>query len=112
MPCSTDPMTGFFRDGCCNTGFLDFGTHTVCAIMTEDFLAYTKSKGNDLRTAMPQYNFPGLKPGDKWCLCVNRWKQALEEGYAPQVVLEATNEKSLETVKMEDLIAHSFRTAE
>jgi len=111
IPCSTDPMTGFFRDGCCNTGFMDTGTHTVCAIMTEAFLTFTKSKGNDLSSPIPRYNFPGLKPGDKWCLCVKRWKQALDEGCAPQVILEATNERSLDTVTMDQLVSHSFRTS-
>lgn len=107
IPCSTDPMTGFFRDGCCNTGFLDMSSHTVCAVMTEEFLSFTKAKGNDLSTPNPTYNFPGLKPGDRWCLCVSRWKEAFEAGYAPKVILEATHEKSLTVVKMEDLIKHS-----
>ena len=108
--CSTNPMTGFFRDGCCNTGQMDTGTHIVCSIMTEEFLKYTKSKGNDLSTPMPMYEFPGLKPGDRWCLCVNRWKEAFEAGVAPQVVLEATHEKVLEFVKMEALLSHAVRT--
>lgn len=111
IACSTEPLTGFFRDGCCNTGMMDTGTHTVCAIMTETFLTFTKTKGNDLSTPIPRYNFPGLKPGDKWCLCVNRWKEAFEAGCAPLVVLEATNEKSLETVTMEQLISHTVRTS-
>ena len=89
---------------------MDTGTHTVCAIMTEEFLAFTKSKGNDLSTPIPRYQFPGLKAGDKWCLCVLRWKQALEAGCAPQVVLEATHERSLDTVTLDQLIAHSFRS--
>jgi uncharacterized protein (DUF2237 family) len=109
ITCSTAPMTGFYRDGCCNTGPMDSGTHTVCAIMTDDFLAFSKSRGNDLTTPRPQWQFPGLKAGDKWCLCVLRWKEALDAGVAPQVVLEATHEKSLEFVEMDDLIAHAYR---
>ncbi len=105
--CSTNPMTGFFRDGCCNTGPMDTGTHTVCAIMTEAFLTYTKSKGNDLSTPIPHYQFPGLKPGDRWCLCVNRWKEAFLDGVAPKVVLEATHEKALEFVRLDDLVSHA-----
>jgi len=105
--CSTNPMTGFFRDGCCNTGLMDTGTHTVCAIMTEAFLTYTKSKGNDLSTPIPHYQFPGLKPGDRWCLCVNRWKEAFLDGVAPKVVLEATHEKALEFVRLDDLVSHA-----
>ena len=108
IPCGTSPMTGFYRDGCCNTGPMDTGTHTVCAVMTEDFLAYTKSMGNDLSTPIPAYSFPGLKPGDRWCLCVNRWKEAYEAGYAPRVILEATNIKTLETVTIEELSIHQL----
>ena len=108
--CGTHPMTGFFRDGCCNTGPMDTGTHTVCAIMTEEFLAYTKGRGNDLSTPIPHYQFPGLKPGDRWCLCVNRWKEALQAGVAPKVVLEATHEKALEFVQMEELLRHALTT--
>ena len=109
IACSNEPLTGFFRDGCCNTGPMDTGTHTVCAVMTEEFLAFTKSKGNDLSTPIPLYNFPGLNPGDKWCLCVNRWQEALEAGCAPLVVLEATYEKSLQTVSMEQLVRHALK---
>ncbi len=109
IACSTEPLTGFYRDGCCNTGPLDAGTHTVCAVMTEEFLTYTKSKGNDLSTPIPAYNFLGLKANDKWCLCVKRWKEALEAGCAPKVILEATHEKSLTVVKMEELVKHSVR---
>lgn len=109
ISCSTHPMTGFYRDGCCHTDALDQGTHTVCAVMTEKFLAFTKSQGNDLSTALPHYQFPGLKPGDKWCLCVTRWKEALQAGVAPKVIPEATHEKSLEYVSMDDLIAYSYR---
>lgn len=109
IPCSTDPMTGFYRDGCCNTDESDHGTHTVCAVMTAAFLDYTKSRGNDLSTPLPHYQFPGLKPGDKWCLCVNRWKEALEAGVAPKVIPEATHEKSLAFVTMDDLVSHAYR---
>ncbi len=101
-------MAGFFRDGCCNTDAMDQGTHTVCAIMTEDFLAFTKSQGNDLSTPLPHYQFPGLKPGDKWCLCVTRWKEALAAGVAPLIIPEATHEKSLDYVTMDDLIKHVY----
>ena len=94
-PCSRNPLTGFFRNGCCETGPDDLGLHTVCAVMTEKFLAYSKSVGNDLSTPQPAYHFPGLKPGDRWCLCAPRWKEALDAGMAPQVVLEATHEETL-----------------
>jgi hypothetical protein len=106
--CSTNPMTGFFRDGCCNTGPMDTGTHTVCALVDEDFLTFTKSKGNDLSTPMPQYQFPGLKPGDRWCLCVNRWLEALRAGVAPKVILEATHIKALEYVDLKTLSSHAI----
>jgi len=102
-PCSELPLTGFFRDGCCNTSPEDFGSHTVCAIMTDDFLAFSKKAGNDLSTPVPEYGFPGLKPGDRWCLCAPRWQQALEAGMAPRVVLAATNEKALEILALRDL---------
>jgi uncharacterized protein (DUF2237 family) len=95
VPCSNAPATGFFRNGCCETGPEDVGLHTVCAVMTADFLAYSKSVGNDLTTPAPDYGFPGLKPGDRWCLCAPRWKEALDAGCAPQVVLEATHEETL-----------------
>jgi len=107
--CCFKPVTGFYRDGYCNTGDQDYGTHTVCAIMTEDFLKYTLSKGNDLSTPKPQYNFPGLQPGDKWCLCALRWYEAYKAGYAPNVVLEATNEKTLQMVPIEALIEKAFK---
>ena len=105
--CCSDPKTGFYRDGFCHTGPEDYGTHVVCAQMTEDFLAFTRSNGNDLSTPVPAYDFPGLKPGDHWCLCVSRWKEALEAGKAPPVILEATHEKALQTVSMEQLSAHA-----
>jgi len=108
--CSTDPMTGYYRDGCCNTGPRDRGTHTVCAVMTEAFLSFTKSRGNDLSTPRPAYNFPGLNPGDRWCLCASRWKEAADEGVAPPVVLEATHEKTLSIVSLETLQNHALET--
>ena len=98
--CSTSPMTGFFRNGCCETSHEDMGMHTVCAVMTAEFLAYSKSVGNDLSTPMPEYGFAGLKPGDRWCLCAPRWKQALDAGAAPQVVLDATHEETLAIVPL------------
>ncbi len=106
--CCTDPMTGFYRDGYCQTGPRDYGVHTVCAIMTEEFLAYTSSCGNDLSTPNPAYGFPGLKPGDGWCLCVSRWKEAMDKGIAPPVVLEGCHEKSLTVVSLSDLKTHEF----
>ena len=93
--CSIKPMTGFYRDGCCNTGAEDVGSHTVCAVMTADFLEFSKSHGNDLSTPMPELGFPGLKPGDRWCLCAPRWQEALEANRAPRVVLRATHEGAL-----------------
>jgi uncharacterized protein (DUF2237 family) len=99
-PCSRNPLTGFFRNGCCETGPDDLGLHTVCAVMTERFLAYSKSVGNDLSTPQPAYHFPGLKPGDRWCLCAPRWKEALDDGEAPPVVLEATHEETLAIVPL------------
>jgi uncharacterized protein len=101
--CSTKPMTGFFRDGCCNTGREDIGSHTVCAVMTAAFLEFSKSRGNDLATPMPQFGFGGLKPGDRWCLCAPRWQEALEAGRAPRVVLRATHEGALDHCSLADL---------
>ena len=98
--CSLNPMTGFFRDGCCDTGQEDVGSHTVCAVMTAAFLAFSKSCGNDLSTPIPQLGFRGLKPGDRWCLCAPRWKEALDAGAAPQVVLDATHEETLAIVPL------------
>ena len=94
-PCSLDPVTGFYRNGCCETGPHDVGIHTVCAVMTEEFLAYSAAVGNDLSTPRPEYAFPGLKPGDRWCLCAPRWKEALDAGCPPQLVLAATHEETL-----------------
>lgn len=105
--CSTDPMTGFYRDGCCNTGAGDVGVHTVCAVVTDEFLAYSASVGNDLSTPMPQYGFAGLQPGDSWCLCAPRWQEALEAGAAPQVKLEATHIQTLEWCGLQDLKEHA-----
>ena len=101
--CSMSPMTGFFRDGCCNTGEEDFGSHTVCAVMTADFLAFSKLRGNDLSTPMPEFGFPGLKPGDRWCLCAPRWQEALEAGQPPRVVFRATHEGALDHCALADL---------
>ena len=98
-PCSMDPLTGFYRNGCCETGPHDLGLHTVCAVMTDDFLAFSKARGNDLSTPRPDLAFPGLKAGDRWCLCAGRWTEALEAGMAPQVVLEATHEDMLAVVQ-------------
>ena len=100
VPCSLDPVTGFFRNGCCETGPHDVGMHTVCAVMTVEFLAYSKSVGNDLSTPRPDLGFDGLKPGDQWCLCAPRWKEALDAGVAPQLILEATHEETLAIVPL------------
>jgi len=107
MPCSADPITGFYRDGCCNTGPEDHGSHTVCAVMTEAFLTFTKTLGNDLSTPRPEFGFPGLKPDDQWCLCAARWLQAYQAGAAPKVHLLATNEKALEVAPLEILKRHA-----
>lgn len=103
MPCGTAPMTGFFRDGCCNTSDEDHGIHTVCAEMTEEFLEFSKEAGNDLSTPRPEFAFPGLKPGDRWCLCAARWAEAADAGKAPRVVLEATHARTLELVTLAHL---------
>ncbi|NUN64829.1 DUF2237 domain-containing protein [Pseudanabaena biceps] len=101
--CCSSPVTGFYRDGFCQTGDRDLGIHVVCAEVTDEFLAYTKSQGNDLQTPAPMFNFPGLKAGDRWCLCASRWKEALEMGVAPPVCLEATHESALKFVTLEQL---------
>ncbi len=106
--CSFDPLTGFFRDGCCNTDDHDHGTHVVCARMTAEFLNFSAKRGNDLITPRPQWRFPGLKPGDRWCLCATRWKEAFDAGVAPPVILAATHSKVLEYVTIEDLKAHEY----
>ena len=101
--CSVDPMTGFYRDGCCNTGPQDVGTHTVCSVMTDEFLEYSRNKGNDLITPRPEFDFPGLKAGDSWCLCALRWEEARQAGCAPRVRMTSTNIKTLEMVEFEHL---------
>jgi uncharacterized protein (DUF2237 family) len=108
LPCSVAPLTGFFRDGCCNTGPEDHGLHAVCAEMTAEFLAFSKAVGNDLSTPQPELGFPGLKPGDRWCLCAGRWEEARRAGVAPPVLLEATHLAALEAVRLEDLRAHAL----
>ena len=105
--CGTVPMTGYFMDGFCRTDKTDHGRHVVACIVDEKFLNFSRSVGNDLSSPNPLYNFPGLKPGDRWCVCALRWKEAFDNGFAPKVVLEATHEKSLEYVKLEDLISMS-----
>ena len=101
--CGIDPITGFYRDGCCNTGKGDVGTHTVCVIVTDEFLEFSRGKGNDLSTPIPNYGFPGLKAGDSWCLCALRWEEARIAGFAPREKLTATNKKTLDLVKFDDL---------
>jgi hypothetical protein len=107
-PCSLDPVTGFYRDGCCNTDYDDTGIHTVCVRVTARFLAFSKQRGNDLSTPMPEFGFPGLKPGDQWCLCAGRWKEALDADAAPSVVLAATHEETLAIVALDDLKRHAL----
>ena len=102
-PCSVSPMTGFYRDGCCATGPEDVGSHTVCVVVTADFLAFSRSRGNDLSTPMPEYGFPGLRPGDRWCLCAPRWQEALLAAAAPRVVLRATEASALDYCALQDL---------
>jgi uncharacterized protein len=109
LPCCFSPMTGFYRDGYCRTGPGDYGLHTVCIEATPEFLAFSRAAGNDLSTPVPQYQFPGLEPGDRWCLCVTRWKEALEAGMAPAVVLSGTHISALEFVSLEDLQAHAVK---
>ncbi len=112
VPCSLEPLTGFYRDGCCETGAQDHGVHTVCAVMTEDFLAFSRSVGNDLSTPRPEWGFAGLVPGDRWCLCAPRWQEALEADHAPPVVLEATHRQTLEWASLADLEAHAAGLSE
>lgn len=109
--CCTEPMTGFYRNGYCETGANDRGVHVVCAEVTEAFLAFTASRGNDLSTPAPAFGFPGLKPGDKWCLCVARWKEALEANVAPPVVLSATHEAALQQVTLDELKQYALETS-
>ena len=107
--CCTSPMTGYFRDGYCRTMAMDTGTHVVCAVVTREFLEFTRQRGNDLSTPIPQWQFPGLKPGDKWCLCISRWLEAEQAGVAPKIVLEATSEKALEYTSLELLIKYAYK---
>lgn len=109
ISCSEDPLTGFYRDGCCETGPDDAGVHTVCVVLTAEFLQFSKERGNDLSTPRPQYNFAGLNPGDRWCLCASRWVEAYNAGRAPLVVLEATNEKMLDYVELAELVKFGSR---
>ena len=107
-PCSFDPVTGFFRDGCCNTGPEDRGRHTVCVRVTEEFLVFSRRRGNDLSTPHPEFGFPGLRPGDRWCLCVLRWREAWEAGVAPKVILASTHRSVLRIVPLEVLKEHAM----
>lgn len=102
-PCGIHPVTGFFRDGSCNTSKQDIGSHTVCIVATEEFLAFSKDRGNDLSTPLPEYGFPGLKPGDRWCLCAARWKEALDAGKAPRVAILSTHQACLEILSLDEL---------
>ena len=111
LPCSYDPLTGYLRDGCCNTDETDGGSHLICARMTQEFLIFSLQRGNDLMTPRPEYRFTGLSAGDRWCLCANRWKEALAAGVAPPVVLECTHAKALEFVGLDDLQAHRYASA-
>jgi uncharacterized protein (DUF2237 family) len=108
LPCSVAPLTGFFRDGCCNTGPEDHGLHTVCVELSPGFLAFSQAAGNDLSTPRPEYGFPGLQPGDRWCLCAARWEEARQAGFAPPVLLEATHEAALQVCRREHLLAHAL----
>ncbi len=110
--CSHNPTTGFFRDGCCRTGADDVGLHLVCTRVTEEFLIFSKAHGNDLSTPVPEWDFPGLQPGDQWCVCVERWKEAFEAGAAPPVVLAATHISTLEFVSLEELAQHAAQVDE
>jgi len=109
--CSLNPTTGFYRSGCCETGAEDVGVHSVCVQVTQEFLAFSKSRGNDLSTPRPEFGFPGLNPGDRWCLCAARWQEALEAGVAPRVVLAATHEATLEIAELADLKRHALDLA-
>ena len=111
LACSYSPLTGYYRDGCCTTGPDDLGTHLVCARVTAEFLAFSRERGNDLTTPRPEYRFAGLKPGDRWCLCVTRWAEALDAGMAPPVVLESTHANVLEFVALDVLKRHAYSVA-
>ncbi len=106
--CGEDPVTGFFRNGCCDTDERDYGQHTVCAVMTDEFLAFSKRTGNDLTTPRPEWDFPGLKAGDRWCVCLSRWLQALDAGVAPKIIPEACHESVLEKVDLKTLIGYAW----
>ena len=106
-PCSAEPVTGFYRDGCCNTGLGDVGSHTVCAVLSEEFLAHQKAVGNDLSSPRREYGFAGLNPGDRWCVCASRWRQAYEAGAASPVILAATHVRALELIPLEVLRQHA-----
>ncbi|MGL4995292.1 MAG: DUF2237 family protein [Deefgea sp.] len=108
LPCSFDPLTGFFRDGCCRTDDSDAGSHIVCAKLTAEFLSFSKQRGNDLSTPRPEYGFAGLKAGDQWCLCATRWLEALQAGAAPQIVLAATHENILDLISLETLVEYGI----
>lgn len=108
-PCSAKPITGFFRDGSCNTSDEDFGSHTVCAVMTEEFLRFSFDQGNDLITPRPEYQFEGIGPGDHWCLCAARWQEAFEADAAPLIDLEATHERALEIINLEDIVKFAYK---
>lgn len=107
-PCAFDPMTGFFRNGCCDTGPADRGRHTVCVRITAEFLAFSRAHGNDLSTPRPEFGFPGLRPGDRWCLCATRWQEAHEAGAAPRVVLASTHKATLRLIPLDLLRAHAL----
>ncbi|MBN3951822.1 MAG: DUF2237 domain-containing protein [Nostoc sp.] len=109
--CCTSPMSGFYRDGFCRTGGQDFGSHVICAQVTSEFLEFTKSRGNDLSTPVPDFNFPGLKLGDRWCLCASRWQEALDAGVAPPVILSATHARALEVVSLDELKKHALTSS-
>ena len=107
-PCGTDPVTGFFRDGCCNTSDQDIGSHTVCVEITQAFLEYSRFRGNDLSTPLPDFGFPGLKPGDRWCLCAARWYEAYQHNMAPRIYLRRTHRRALETIPLDVLRRHAL----
>jgi uncharacterized protein (DUF2237 family) len=108
MPCSAEPLTGFYRNGCCSTGSEDLGSHTVCVVLTAEFLTFSRLVGNDLSTPHPEWGFEGLKPGERWCLCASRWLEAYEAGYAPEVVLGATHRRALDLIPIEALTARAI----
>lgn len=112
VPCSFNPVTGYFRDGCCKTNEEDVGTHIICTVMTAEFLAFSQARGNDLSTPRPEWGFPGLRPGDQWCLCADRWIEAWRAGFAPKVVLESTNQLMLKIVSLDELHKYAFAMPE